>query len=206
MYWVYASVRNRENAMKKYAGSMAASPTGPSSSSAAHLAQHKRVARQAFYYIGAFYITWFFPTVFRIVTTTGQFPFWLLLLTALFLPIQGTLNLIVFVRPQYIKYRQRHPDSWAISAWFHMLYLKVSGKPDDKDFTLGSIKSYFMKKTSNDGASAVIEEDVFEENPKTMDEETQEEMKIEEHDENNEATTAAPTKPISLMKGSFEAT
>lgn len=186
MYSVYASVRNQEHTMKKYAGSTVKSTHAKST--AANLAQHKRVARQAFYYIGAFYVTWLFPTVFRIVTTTGSFPFWLLFLTAFFVPIQGILNLIVFIRPKYVKYRKRHPSSWSVNAWFQMLYLEITVKRDDlgsstRHDSIGSktvvLRSLF-RKGSNTGdeapaAEEVDEEDVFEEHPKPMDEEKEEE-------------------------------
>jgi hypothetical protein len=192
MYWVYASVRNREKKMEKYAGSTYTGSTagaGPSydaagrsihgrsrpASAAANLAQHKRVARQAFYYIGAFYVTWLFPTIFRIVTTTGLFPFPLLLLTAIFIPIQGALNLIVFIRPKFVKYRKKHLDSWGISAWFKMLALELSGKEDDVFTTRGrtSVQSSMERRATIEDAveeTADDKDDAFIENPKMTNE------------------------------------
>jgi hypothetical protein len=83
---------------------------------------HKRVAVQAGLYAGAFLVTWLFPTIYQLViVTTGTFPFPLLFLTAFCVPIQGTLNLIVFTHPNYSKYRKTHPDQFFLAAWSRML-------------------------------------------------------------------------------------
>jgi len=94
------------------------------------LAYHKRIAWQAVYYVGAFLVAWFWPTVFQIVIVSANiFPWWLLFLTALFVPCQGLMNLIVFVRPRYIQYRQKNPEKMFIVAWFTMLKEELFGKP-----------------------------------------------------------------------------
>lgn len=94
------------------------------------LAYHKRIAWQAVYYVGAFLVAWIWPTVFQIVIVSANiFPWWLLFLTALFVPCQGLLNLIVFVRPRYIQYRQKNPEKAFIVAWFKMLKEELFGKP-----------------------------------------------------------------------------
>jgi hypothetical protein len=92
------------------------------------MSKHKRVQNQAFMYVGAFLVTWFFPTLFQLVIViAGEFPFPLLLLTAIFVPIQGLLNLIVFVRPTFIRYRRANPDINTIVAWFQMLCTEITG-------------------------------------------------------------------------------
>jgi len=50
---------------------------------------HARIRLQAFHYVGAFYVAWFFPTIFQLViVSSGKFPFPLLFLTAFFVPCQ----------------------------------------------------------------------------------------------------------------------
>ena len=126
MYWVYHSVRQQESAMDKYSNRRPSITKMKSRK----LAYHKRIAWQAVYYVGAFLVAWFWPTVFQIVIVSANiFPWWLLFLTALFVPCQGLLNLIVFVRPRYIQYRQKHPENLFIVAWFTMLKEELFGKP-----------------------------------------------------------------------------
>lgn len=126
MYWVYHSVRQQESAMDKYTNRRPSITKMKSR----RLAYHKRIAWQAVYYVGAFLVAWFWPTVFQIVIVSANiFPWWLLFLTALFVPCQGLLNLIVFVRPRYIQYRQKHPEKIFIVAWFQMLKEELFGKP-----------------------------------------------------------------------------
>eukprot|EP00984_Skeletonema_dohrnii_P027320 scaffold16853_cov105-Skeletonema_dohrnii-CCMP3373.AAC.1 len=119
--WVYAHVRNQEKQMNKYAGSI---------DRREQQSQHERVRTQAFMYVGAFLITWLFPTLFQLVIVIGgKFPFPLLLLTATFVPIQGLLNLIVLIRPKFVRYKNKNPDTnmIVVVAWFRMLYLEVTG-------------------------------------------------------------------------------
>jgi len=126
MYWVYHSVRQQESAMDKYTNRRPSITKMKSR----RLAYHKRIAWQAVYYVGAFLVAWFWPTVFQIVIVSANiFPWWLLFLTALFVPCQGLLNLIVFVRPRYIQYRQKNPEKMFIVAWFTMLKEELFGKP-----------------------------------------------------------------------------
>ena len=126
MYWVYYAVRAQETKMNKY------KPTTPGHQSRLHktnsrqISNHKKVQKQAFYYVGAFFVAWLFPTIFQlIIVTTNTFPFPLLFLTALFVPIQGLLNLIVFLRPVYMRYKRAHPTEFFAYAWFRMLYIEL---------------------------------------------------------------------------------
>ena len=56
--------------------------------------------------LGAFYATWIFPTITRLVQVIigSDTPFWLICLTACFVPIQGALNCVVYIRPRYKQY------------------------------------------------------------------------------------------------------
>lgn len=74
----------------------------------------KKVAQQAFCYVGAFYITWIWSTLTRILQSVMKKTYFgLVLMTAIFLPFQGFLNFLVYVRPQWERYRQQHPD-WSM--------------------------------------------------------------------------------------------
>ena len=136
MYWVYHTVKIQEKAMNKYKVSVA-NDTGDEGGnkrglkrqpSQIQLSNYKRIQKQALFYVGAFFVTWFFPTIFQLViVTSGKFPFPLLFLTALFVPIQGLLNLIVFIRPTYMRYRRANPDEFFLSAWFRMLWQELKG-------------------------------------------------------------------------------
>ena len=142
MYWVYHTVKTQEKAMDKYKVSVASNSNTSSNDngngdrrlrrqpSTAQLSNYKRIQKQAFFYVGAFFVTWFFPTIFQLVIViSGKFPFSLLFLTALFVPIQGLLNLIVFIRPTFMRYRRAHPDEFFFPAWFRMLWQEL--KKDD---------------------------------------------------------------------------
>ena len=146
MYWVYHTVKAQEKAMDKYKVSAVGTSSGNDNGneddeiggssrkpgqlrrqpSVAQLSNYKRIQKQAFFYVGAFFVTWFFPTIFQLVIViSGKFPFSLLFLTALFVPIQGLLNLIVFIRPTFMRYRRAHPDEFFLSAWFRMLWQEL---------------------------------------------------------------------------------
>jgi hypothetical protein len=89
----------------------------------------RQIANQAAYYVGAFLVTWFFPTIFQLVLVTrGEGNFGLLILTAFFVPIQGLLNLIVFMRPKYLRYVKNNPHQFFIFAWFRMMQAELDFK------------------------------------------------------------------------------
>ncbi|KAL7550167.1 hypothetical protein ACHAWF_013408, partial [Thalassiosira exigua] len=137
MYWIYRTVKVQEKAMDKYKVVVATAPAhngnegdnnerNKREQSKAQLSNHKRIQKQAFFYVGAFFVTWFFPTIFQLaIVIGGEYPFTLMFLTALFVPIQGLLNLIVFIRPNYMRYRRSNPDELFISAWFQTLWQEI---------------------------------------------------------------------------------
>ena len=146
MYWVYHTVKAQEKAMDKYKVSVTSNSNSIDNGngddekdgsggkpgrlrrqpSSAQLSNYKRIQKQAFFYVGAFFVTWFFPTTFQLVIViSGKFPFSLLFLTALFVPIQGLLNLIVFIRPTFMRYRRAHPGEFFLPAWFRMLWQEL---------------------------------------------------------------------------------
>lgn len=65
----------------------------------------KKVAMQGYWFCGAFYLTWIFPTITRLVQVmNGSAPFNLVLVTAIFVPWQGFFNWLVYIMPRYQDY------------------------------------------------------------------------------------------------------
>jgi hypothetical protein len=128
MCLVYWTVREQERTMHKY--------QPRASVDAAIVAEIKesnsrKIAKQAAYYVGAFYAAWFFPTIFQLVlVTSGKVHFVLLFLAAVFVPIQGLLNLIVYLRPKYIHYRENCPEQFFFFAWTRLLWDQLCFRND----------------------------------------------------------------------------
>ena len=69
------------------------------------------IATQGMLYVCAFYITWLFPTVQRIMELMGlPGNFVIQALDTCLLPLQGFLNVFIYVRPKYLFYRRKHPN------------------------------------------------------------------------------------------------
>ncbi|CAJ1948245.1 unnamed protein product [Cylindrotheca closterium] len=70
-----------------------------------------RIAVQGSLYVLAFCITWFFPTVQRIIELgNGTNYFAIQALDTTLLPLQGFLNVLIYLRPKYTTYRRKYPD------------------------------------------------------------------------------------------------
>ena len=128
MYQVYTYVKVQEQKIERYTRD----------SSVARMVRTKRTSRQALAYVGASYATWFFPTVFQIIVVVHKPLYPLLLITAMFIPIQGMLNLVVFIRPTYVRYRGDHPEGSFLSAWFRMIGVELGLLKVDKKCTANS--------------------------------------------------------------------
>jgi hypothetical protein len=74
--------------------------------------QSKQVAHQALAYVGAFFLTWIFGTIARLMQQSKEDvsksyrP--LLLLQTIFFPLQGFFNALVYLRPRFVQYREAH--------------------------------------------------------------------------------------------------
>jgi len=73
--------------------------------------KHTRaVAMQGMLYVGAFFITWLFPTISRIIQLCGgNIPPWLVVLSGTFIPSQGVFNALVYFRLRFINCEKAHP-------------------------------------------------------------------------------------------------
>jgi len=74
-------------------------------------AKSKRIATQGLLYVGAFYVVWIFATVSRITDFTPKQYFTIQFLDSFFVPLQGFLNFLIYIRPRYLNYRSRHQES-----------------------------------------------------------------------------------------------
>lgn len=112
MLWIYFVVRANEKSTQRYR--------------AAESQKHsKQVATKAIQYVVAFCATWLLPTSFFILNVTGSFNWWLLFFTAVSVPIQGFLNLLVYFKPTYKKYRKKNPDTLAPVLFVRALLLEM---------------------------------------------------------------------------------
>ena len=81
----------------------------------------RAVTTQAFLYVGGFLLAYFWTLVIRImegIYLDGEDEGWmypLLILQSLCAPIQGFFNLLVYVRPQYVRVRRQFPSE---SRWW----------------------------------------------------------------------------------------
>eukprot|EP00571_Detonula_confervacea_P012427 CAMPEP_0172304196 /NCGR_PEP_ID=MMETSP1058-20130122/5628_1 /TAXON_ID=83371 /ORGANISM="Detonula confervacea, Strain CCMP 353" /LENGTH=431 /DNA_ID=CAMNT_0013015321 /DNA_START=305 /DNA_END=1600 /DNA_ORIENTATION=+ len=72
----------------------------------------KKVAIQAALFVGALYLTWIFTTITRIYQiATGNNSYVLLVLMAIFFPLQGFFNCLVYLRPRYLRSKSRNRDA-----------------------------------------------------------------------------------------------
>lgn len=76
----------------------------------ARMERSRKVAIQSALFVGALYLTWSFTTVTRIYqVTTGNNSTTLLVLMAIFFPLQGFFNFLVYCRPRYLRCKSRNP-------------------------------------------------------------------------------------------------
>lgn len=103
MWLIHRSVRLQESKTKQYriiAASTLNNKKKPSLS--------KRLARQSYLYVGALYITYIPVIMTRLTQLIAGVTFYGMILTiALLIPMQGWWNLLVYLRPRYLKARNR---------------------------------------------------------------------------------------------------
>ena len=90
--------------------------TRNSTISAVRSSHSSKIAAQALWYVGSFYLTFLFPSWTRISQMMGtQPPFAVVACFTIFFPMQGLLNAFVFFRPKLKSYlserRERRPDN-----------------------------------------------------------------------------------------------
>jgi len=70
-----------------------------------------KVATQGLLYICAFLMTTLPASIVRFMQMANQTPpMFLFLVVAIFIPMQGFWNFLIYMRPRYIQWRERHPE------------------------------------------------------------------------------------------------
>jgi len=98
--------------------------------SGSSLSTHKReVTKQAFIYVAAYFLPFFFPLLFFVNNfVTGKFNFTLMVLVSLFMPLQGVFNCMVFVRPKIINMRKDDSDLTFFGAFMKIICGNTSSR------------------------------------------------------------------------------
>lgn len=118
---VYWKIKMQERRMSRYSGGLALDINNSK--------RMKRSENQARLYVGAFFAAWTFPTIFQLVLViSGAIYYPLLLLTAVFVPIQGFLNMLVYMRGTYHKYRKANQNAFFLVVWGKMLWSTLNDK------------------------------------------------------------------------------
>lgn len=118
---VYWKIKLQERRMNRYRGSLSVDINNSK--------RMKRSENQARLYVGAFFAAWTFPTIFQLVLVIRDAVYYpLLLLTAVFVPIQGFLNMLVYMRGTYHKFRKANQNAFFLVVWGKMLWSTLSDK------------------------------------------------------------------------------
>ena len=83
----------------------------------------RQIAIQGMLYVCAFYITWLFPTIQRIMELSGSEQHFIVQLFVTFLlPLQGLLNFAIYIRPRFMALKKNSPDIGFWSALWKVSY------------------------------------------------------------------------------------
>jgi len=100
MIMIYLYVRNTEIRSMRYQSTR----SGPSGNGSYRLKRTREVALQGKLFVGAFVLTWLFPSAARFIQLIGKkAPNWLIVCAGTFVPSQGFFNAIVHFRLQFEK-------------------------------------------------------------------------------------------------------
>ena len=144
MLVVYSEVRKTDLAkVQKEEDTTKDTTTSSSSSSSSKKKNKDRVHRmkrsrdfaiQGLWYLFPFYATWLFPVITEITEmVTNKYYDGMVVLVAFFVPFQGALNFcIYYLRPKYIKYREKKNSSRSKPRVSSLLSYTRSQKPVKK--------------------------------------------------------------------------
>ena len=103
MIVIFVHVRKQEAAAAKWRHGQ---------SQAQQYANSRKVAMQGISFSASFIATWIFPTLTRLMQAINGVTYYpLVVLFAIFLPLQGFFNAGCFLRPKYLKYRKDNPHA-----------------------------------------------------------------------------------------------
>jgi len=121
MIWVYWSVLEEEKQIVDDA-------TEDQNETKPKKSPSRRIANRAGLYVCSFYFTWIIPTIAEINFLRGKDITGLLVfLSAVFIPLQGFLNLVIYTLPAFAKYRKRDyvKYQFIILIWFEMIAFEL---------------------------------------------------------------------------------
>jgi len=123
MLMIYLSILQRERAVDKYRITLREEQKRLLS---------RRFAAQAFLYIAAYTLVWLFPMIQWVISeNSGPVYYPILAITVVVNPLQGFFNAAIYIRPRYIKYRQRLQETGS-SSW-NAIVFAVSAKEDNDE-------------------------------------------------------------------------
>uniref|UniRef100_A0A7S2K929 G-protein coupled receptors family 1 profile domain-containing protein n=1 Tax=Skeletonema marinoi TaxID=267567 RepID=A0A7S2K929_9STRA len=103
---IWLSVRRQEKRMKKYQTQLEASRLSDMEKKSSYA---RSVFVQSILYVGAFFLSWSWATIFHLVNwITGVSVPWITLLINTFLPLQGFFNAFIYARPRYIRLKKKN--------------------------------------------------------------------------------------------------
>ena len=116
---IYSAVRKRAISMERF-NFRGYIPTGVQTI----IAEKRDTAIQALLYVVSWFITYSISYVINLMNVAGWrgFPFILYFLQALFAPLQGFWNAMVYIRPMYVKYRRDVPEDSYLKAMKSVLF------------------------------------------------------------------------------------
>eukprot|EP00984_Skeletonema_dohrnii_P036133 scaffold36756_cov150-Skeletonema_dohrnii-CCMP3373.AAC.1 len=105
---IWLSVKRQEKRMKKYQTQLEASRLSDMEKKSSYA---RSVFVQSILYVGAFFLSWSWATIFHLVWwITGVSAPWITLLINTFIPLQGFFNAFIYARPRYIRLKKMHGD------------------------------------------------------------------------------------------------
>jgi len=136
------------------------------------LSLSKRLARQSYLYVGALYITYIPVIVTRLTQLLSGVTYYGMILTiAVTIPLQGFWNLLVYLRPRYLKARsRRRTTSSGNGSFFRAVSEAVrEGDLDEEDgstqdVSLHSVASGNVEHVDKSESNGVKEEEAAIEN------------------------------------------
>jgi hypothetical protein len=112
-----------------------------------------KFAMQATFYVVVFFFTWCFPmlqTIFSLRSGTLYYP--LIMLSAMLSSLQGFSNTVIYLRPRWIRFREKHPDETGWHIIISRVLLSSDAELDQKVTNSFNVIASRQSKFLNDGA------------------------------------------------------
>jgi hypothetical protein len=132
------------------------------------------VATQGFLYVGSFVLTYTWQFILRIVEGSFGDASWesalfpIMVLNAIFMPSQGFFNLLIYVRPNYMRARKEFPEETKLWCFHRALHGNVIEPKNNSRMQISASQlstsggtGFFLSRRSSRGASADQNSDSF---------------------------------------------